>query len=614
MVYKIPGWGKVGKAVSMTIPSLLADYRNGKRTPSTVVEALLARGDDGAYACAWIHRVDADSLRQRARALEEQAKADLGALDRLPLYGVPYAVKDNIDAAGLPTTAACPAFSYLPQRSATVVERLEAAGAMLVGKTNLDQFATGLVGTRSPYGPVPNAFRPEYIAGGSSSGSAVVVARGLVSFSLGTDTAGSGRVPAGLNNLVGLKPTRGLLSGRGVVPACQSLDCVSVFALTTPDAIAVFDVARGYDAGDPYSRTLSLWPASCGAAFRFGVPDPLQFYGDEQAQRAFADAVAKLHEIGGMVSKVEFSLFLEAATLLYDGPWVAERMAAIRPFFETHADEIHPVVRQIIGGASAYSATDLFQAITRLHALRKDAARVWDSIDVLVVPTAPTAYRIDEVLAEPFQTNRRLGHYTNFVNLLDLAAVAVPASFRSDGLPVGITLIGPAGSDRMLADLAQRFHQRAELPLGALDERLPPPAPIAPGKDSVKVAVVGAHLSGLPLNHELTRRGARLERAARTAARYRLFALPGTTPPKPGMVREGSGAGQAIELEVWRMPADLFGAFVAGIPSPLGIGNIELEDGEWVQGFLCESWALAGAEDISRFGGWRAFLASRARP
>ena len=262
----------------MTIPGLVADYRSGKRTPSSVVETLLARGDNGAYASAWIHRVDANTLRQRARALEEQARADPGTLDRLPLYGVPYAIKDNIDAAGLPTTAACPAFSYVPQRSATVVERLEAAGAILVGKTNLDQFATGLVGTRSPYGAVSNAFRPEYISGGSSSGSAVVVARGLVSFSLGTDTAGSGRVPAGLNNLVGLKPTRGLLSGRGVVPACQSLDCVSVFALTTPDAIAVFDVARAYDAADPYSRTLSLWPASCGAEFRFGIPDPLEFY------------------------------------------------------------------------------------------------------------------------------------------------------------------------------------------------------------------------------------------------------------------------------------------------------------------------------------------------
>jgi allophanate hydrolase len=596
----------------MTIASLLADYRGGKRTPSGIVEALLARGDDGSYACAWIHRVDDATLMRRAKELESRARSDARALDRMPLYGIPYAVKDNIDVAGLPTTAACPAFSYVPQRSATVVDKLEAAGAILVGKTNLDQFATGLVGTRSPFGVVPNTFRPEYICGGSSSGSAAVVARGLVSFALGTDTAGSGRVPAGLNNLVGLKPTRGLISARGLVPACQSLDCVSVFALTTPDAIAVLDAARGYDPTDPYSRVLDLWPASCGAQFRFAVPNPLEFYGDERARRAFDDATRMLQGIGGQVSKTDFALFLDAASLLYEGPWVAERMAAIRPFFERHADQIHPVVHEIIAGAAKFSATDLFQGITHLHTLQKAAARLWAHADVLVVPTAPTAYTIAAVLAEPFQTNRRLGHYTNFVNLLDLSAIAVPASIRPDGLPCGITLIGPAGSDYMLADLAQRFHQQTGLKLGALDENLPPPAAMGPGDDGVKVAVAGAHLSGLPLNHELTRRGARLERVARTAARYRLYALPGTTPPKPGMVRDGTGGGHSIELEIWRMPAAAFGPFVAGIPSPLGIGRIELEDGEWVQGFLCETWGVSGAEDISHFGGWRAFLVGRA--
>ena len=594
----------------MTIVALLDDYRNGKRTPLDVIEALLARGDDGIYACAWIHRVDADALKRRAKSLAEQLRSDPGTLDRLPLFGIPFAAKDNIDVAGLPTTAACPAFSYVPERSSTVVEKLEAAGAILVGKTNLDQFASGLVGTRSPYGAPPNTFRPEYISGGSSSGSAVAVARGLVSFSLGTDTAGSGRVPAGLNNLVGLKPSRGLISARGVVPACQSLDCISVFALTVPDALAVFDVAAGYDAGDPYSRVLDMQSAACPEEFRFALPDPLEFYGDEPARQAFDEALSRLQRVGGRASRVDFSVFLDVASLLYEGPWVAERMAAIRPFFEQHADQIHPVVRQIIGGASKYSATDLFQATTRLHALRKEAARVWETADVMVVPTVPTAYKIDEVLAEPFNTNRSLGLYTNFVNLLDLAAIAVPASMLPNGLPCGITLIGPAGSDRMLADLAQRFHQRTGLKLGALEEALPPAAPFTLGKGSVKVAVVGAHLRGLPLNHELIQRGASLERAARTAARYRLFALPGTIPPKPGLVRESSGDGRAIELEVWRMSTSAFGSFVASIPSPLGIGRIELEDGEWVQGFLCETWALAGASDISQFGGWRAYLAS----
>ena len=604
--------GRGQESVSITIASLHADYRSGARTPSAVVEEVVSRAEEAAYTSAWIHRADSAALSRRARELESQARSDPRALDRMPLYGVPYAVKDNIDVAGMPTTAACPAFSYVPQHSAVVVEKLEAAGAILVGKTNLDQFATGLVGTRSPFGAVPNAFRPEYISGGSSSGSAVAVARGQASFALGTDTAGSGRVPAGLNNIVGLKPTRGLISARGVVPACQSLDCVSVFALTCSDAIAVFDAARSYDPSDPYARELSLWPVSCGAQFRFALPDTLEFYGDRQASRAFDEAVRTLQTLGGRQSKIDSSLLLETAALLYEGPWVAERMAAIKPFFERHADQMDPVVREIIGGAVKYSAADLFAGMTRLQALRKAAARLWEHADVLIVPTAPTVYTIDAVRAEPFQTNRRLGHHTNFVNLLDFSAFSVPASIRSDGLPFGITLIGPAGGDLMLADLAQRFHQVTGLKLGALDERLPASTPIAVRDESVKVAVVGAHLSGLQLNHELTQRGARLDRITRTAPRYRLYALSGTQPPKPGMVRDTSGAGQSIELEVWRVPLPAFGSFVAGVPSPLTIGRIELEDGEMVQGFVCETWAVGGAEDISRFGGWRAFLSSKA--
>ena len=596
--------------MSITISSLLADYRSGKRTPSAVVESLQSR-DDTAYACAWICRVGTDALVRRASQLEQLLREDPRAIDRLPLYGVPFAVKDNIDVAGLPTTAACPAFAYVPERSATAVARLEAAGAILVGKTNLDQFATGLVGTRSPYGAVPNAFRREYISGGSSSGSAVTVARGEVSFSLGTDTAGSGRVPAGFNNIVGLKPSRGLISARGVVPACQSLDCVSVFALTVPDAVAVLGVARGADADDPWSRPLSLSVPPLPERFTFALPEPLEFHGDEHARHAFNDAVEKLEGLGGKPIGVDFSVFLETAALLYEGPWVAERLAAIRPFFESHPGQVHPVVRKIIQGASKYSAADLFSGLTRLEALKKRAAGLWDRADVLVVPTAPTIYTIREVLAEPFLNNRRLGHYTNFVNLMDLAACAVPGSMRPDGLPFGITLIAPAGADLVLADLAQRFHHLTGLKLGALDQVLPPPAPIATGDQSVRVAVVGAHLSGLPLNHQLTGRGARLEKPARTSARYRLFALPGTTPPKPGLVRD-SAHGSAIDVEVWRLPVSAYGAFVAEIPSPLGIGRVELDDGEWVQGFLCESWALHGAEEISRFGGWRAYLASKA--
>ncbi|HZP91572.1 MAG TPA: allophanate hydrolase [Burkholderiales bacterium] len=592
----------------MTIGSLLADYRDGRRKPTEVVESLLARNDP-AFAAAWIRPPEAAALARRARELENLARAQPHVAQRLPLYGIPYAVKDNIDVAGLPTTAACPAFSYLPERSATVVEKLDAAGAILVGKTNLDQFATGLVGTRSPYGAVPNAFRREYISGGSSSGSAVAVALGVASFALGTDTAGSGRVPAGLNNIVGLKPSRGLISARGVVPACQSLDCVSIFSLTVPDACAVLNVARGFDAADPWSRELALSSAPCGESFTFAVPAAPEFYGDRLSERAFEDVIERLAALGGRPIEVDFSLYLETAALLYEGPWVAERLAAIRDFFDSHPEGVHPVVRKIIEGGRQYGAADLFAALTRLEALRKQAADLWRHADVMVVPTVPTAYTIEEALAEPFANNRRLGHYTNFVNLLDLAACAVPASIRPDGLPSGVTLIGPAGSDVALADLAQRFHQRTGLKLGALGEPLPPPEPIPASDDSVRVAVVGAHLSGLPLNHQLVERGARLEKTARTAARYRLFALPGTTPPKPGLVRGGDAA---IEVEVWRMSSAGFGSFVAAIPSPLGIGRIELEDGDWVQGFLCESWAAAGAIDISRCGGWRAYLATQA--
>jgi allophanate hydrolase len=592
--------------MSMTISSLLAKYRLGECTPRDVIASLPA--DDEAYACAWISRVAPQALAERARRLEAMLHEDPRAIERLPLYGIPFAVKDNIDVAGMPTTAACPAFSYVPERSATVVEKLEAAGAILVGKTNMDQFATGLTGTRSPYGVVPNAFNRAYIPGGSSSGSAVTVARGTVSFALGTDTAGSGRLPAGLNNIVGLKPSRGLISARGVVPACQSLDCVCVLALTVPDAVAVFHLVRGFDPSDPWSRELDLSNSPLPDTFRFALPAGLEFHGDVRARHAFADAVERLRRLGGQPVEIDFAPFLDAAALLLEGPWVAERLAAMQPFMDRHADQMHPVVREVIAGSGKFSAADLFAGMTRLQALRKSTAAVWERADVLVVPTAPTLYTIEECLAEPLVNNRRLGHYAGFANLLDLAACAVPASMRADGLPSGITLIAPAGRDLVLADLAQRFHQRTGLTLGARGGPLPRPDPIALGDDSVRLVVVGAHLSGLPLNHRLTKRGAKLEKVTRTSARYRLFALPGGLPPKPGMVRDSS-RGSALQVEVWRLPLREYGSFVAGIPSPLSIGRVELEDGEWVQGFLCEGWALAGAEEITQLGGWRAFLA-----
>jgi len=451
------------------IATLRSAYRHGETSPTEQVERFLTQREDADWATLWISQVSADQLRQQAQELEGRLRANAQYMDGLSLYGVLFAVKDNIDVAGMPTTAACPAFAYTPLCSAPVVRRLEAAGAILVGKTNLDQFATGLVGIRSPYGAVPNAFNPAYIAGGSSAGSAVAVARGLVCFALGTDTAGSGRVPAGLNNIVGLKPSRGLVSTRGIVPACQSLDCVSIFALTVPDATVVLQVVRGFDSEDPYARQLDLTPDTCPARFCFGIPDAphLEFFGDTQAQTGFERSVALLESLGGEAVEIDFAPFLEAAALLYEGPWVAERFAALRGFFASQADAMHEVVRTIIGGGARYSAADLFDGLTRVERLKKRVAPRLAAVDALVVPTVPTIYTRAQVLDEPYHTNRNLGYYTNFVNLLDLAALAVPTCLRADGLPAGVTLIQQAGSDLMLANLGTRLHAAARLPLGA---------------------------------------------------------------------------------------------------------------------------------------------------
>ena len=536
--------------------------------------------------------------------------------DAGPLAGLRFAAKDNIDAAGLPTTAACPAFAYRPQAHAAVVARLLHAGASLVGKTNLDQFACGLNGTRSPYGAVPNAFNPVYVCGGSSSGSAHVVATGEVDFALGTDTAGSGRVPAGLNNIVGLKPSKGLISAHGVVPAAQSVDCVSIFARTVVLAAQVLQAAMGPDARDPFSRTLVLADAPFPAAFRFGVPSELPFFGDDAAEAAFRQAVTRLRELGGTPVTVDFAPLAQAASLLYESALVAERYAAIREFFDAHEAEAMEPVRGIIAAGRGYSAADLVAAQVRLRALGQRASAMWQDIDLLLVPTAPTHYTIAAMQADPVALNRNLGAYTNFVNLLDYAALSVPASIRADGLPFGITLIGPCGSDWQLAELGQRLHHDTGLTQGATGQALPAPIAI-PGirpQAMVRVAVVGAHLSGMPLNSQLTERGARLVATTQTAPDYRFYALPGTVPPKPGLVRVAAGTGGAIAVEVWEMPAAHYGSFVALIPAPLGIGTLTLADGASVQGFICESLATQGAQDITHLGGWRAYIASLKAP
>lgn len=527
------------------------------------------------------------------------------------LSGLTFAVKDNIDVAGVPTTAACPAFAYTPTEHASVVRRLLEAGAGLAGKTNLDQFACGLNGTRSPFGAVPNAFDHTRVSGGSSSGSAVVVATGQVDFALGTDTAGSGRVPAGLNNIVGFKPSKGLLSARGVLPAAQSVDCVSIFARTVGTAARVFQVAKDFDAADPYSRDLPLRGNRWASGFRFGVPCDLRFFGDHLNAAAFAHSVLLMEALGGVAVPIDYSPLSEVAGLLYDSALVAERYAAIRPFFDAHEVDVVEPVRSIIARGRQYTGADVFDAQTQLRALAQRVAPMWDDIDVLVVPTAPTFPTIDAMLADPVRLNRELGEYTNFVNLLDHAAIAVPSCLRDDGLPFGVTLIAPAGSDWTLLDLGQRYHHSTGLTQGATGEPLPPvdPLPIPAPEPMVAVAVVGAHLSGMPLNSQLTERGAVLLRQTQTAPDYRLFALRGTVPPKPGLLRVAPGQGAAIAVEVWSMPVSQFGGFVALIPAPLGIGTLSLADGTSVQGFICEPWALADARDISHLGGWRAYIA-----
>ena len=596
-----------------TISTLQDAYRRGTWRPSEVVEFWLARPESQRGHPVWISTVPASALRERALALDKLLATDPARALASPVFGALCGVKDNIDTFGLPTTAACPAFAYEPAHSAAVVAALEAAGAIVVGKTNLDQFACGLVGTRSPYGVVANAFDPRFIAGGSSSGSAAAVAQGLVHFALGTDTAGSGRVPAGLNNIVGWKPSRGLLSTRGVVPACRSLDCVSIFALTVADAARVFAAALKPDPQDASGRALLLDRPRLRDHFVFAVPqrEHCEFYGDAASAAAFAAASDTLTGLGGASREIDFAPWRAVAATLYDGPRLAERHAAIRKFFDAQPDALDPTVRGIVAGARRFSATDAFVADARLAEMKTSLARIWETIDVMVVPTAPTVYTIADVLAEPVELNRRLGTYTNFVNLLDLAALAVPAAMRPDGIPFGITLIGPAGSDLMLAELGQRFHAATGLPLGATKVAMPPIDPLVPRADVAQVAVVGAHLSGLPLNRELTERGARLVRAARTAARYRLFALPATSPPKPGMVRTSGADGHAIEVEIWELPLAAFGSFVTGIPAPLSIGTIELDDASSVQGFLCEATAVEHADDISHFGGWRNYIGAR---
>jgi allophanate hydrolase len=588
-----------------TIASLVAAHCTGARSPEQTVRECYARIRAHDDPAVFITLRGEEDVCAEARALVRDGAR--------PLLGVPVAVKDNMDMAGVPTTVGCPAFAYKPGKDASVVARLKRAGAIVIGKTNLDQFATGLVGVRSPYGIPRNALRADLIPGGSSSGSAVAVAAGLVPLALGTDTAGSGRVPAGFNNIVGLKPSPGLVPNAGVVPACRSLDCVSIFTLTVDDAFAALAALAGPDPADAYSRALPLSaPGAVAPGTKLGVPLPGQrlFFGDEVSGAAYEEALARFARLGLAIEQIDIEPFYETARLLYEGPWLAERYLTARAVIASAPDEMHPVTREIILGGARTSAAEAFAAFHQLEELRRTADATFHAVDALALPTMPTVYTVKQVLADPIQLNTRLGTYTNFVNLLGLCGLAVPAALRVDGAPFGITLVAPGGRDAELASIGRLFHADTGLPLGATGAAQPPLAPAtpAPQRDEIALAVVGAHLSGMPLNAELKALGARFLQATATAPDYRLFALAGTKPPKPGLLRIGSGQGGAVDIELWALSPAAFGRFVAAVPPPLSIGTLRLADGREAKGFLVEAEATAGARDITRFGGWRAYV------
>lgn len=563
---------------------------------------------------AWISIATEQQLQTQLDTLKA-LEAEYGRA-HLPLYGIPFAVKDNIDVAGFSTTAACPAFAYTAQADAVAVQRLKAAGAIVLGKTNLDQFATGLVGTRSPYGAVPNTFDASLVSGGSSSGSASVVARGLVPFALSTDTAGSGRVPAAFNQIVGLKPTPGAVPSTGLVPACRTLDCIGVLALCVADSALVQSIMEGPDGHDSYAQPRPFVGKHAPlSTLRVGLPAQRDKLSTDY-EAAFSAFAQRLQPQTSSIQTLSFETLFEVANLLYYGPWVAERVVGARSIYEQQPKALLPVIQQVLDVHQRFNAADTFAAQYRLQDLKLHAEKIWNTVDVLCVPSAPYHPTIAQVQAEPIAVNSDMGTYTNFVNLLGWSAIAIPASQLPNGLPFGVTLIAPAWREPDLVRWAQQLQDQALLPAGvtnitpAVDAMLPQ-WHVPALEPVVEVAVVGAHLSGMPLNHELLACGARLLQATTTAPDYRLYALQGTVPPKPGLARTEDGSGAAIAVEVWDMPVANFGRFVAGVPAPLGIGNVQLQDGRTVKGFICEGFALAQAQDITTYGGWRAYCMQR---
>ena len=593
----------------MSIDALRSAYSGNTLTPAAVMADIRQRSRQYSAHNIWIHQLSAAEQQPYLDTLADKPIAEY------PLWGIPFVIKDNIDLAGIPTTAGCEAFRYTPEVSAQVVQQLIDAGAIPVGKANLDQFATGLNGTRSPWGPCKNAFNPDYISGGSSSGSAVAVALGLASFSLGTDTAGSGRVPACFNNLVGVKPSRGLLSARGLVSACRSLDCISIFALNSSDANQVLACAEGYDSADGYSRTNPYDNQTRHYGLRQDVlrvgvisQGQLKFFGDQAYVQAYQQTLDKLVVDGIELVEIDYQPFDEAAQLLYEGPWVSERYLAIQTLIEQQPEALLPVIRTIVEPGGSALATDLFKAQYRLEVLKQQALAQLQSLDCLLTPTAGRLFSIEEMLAEPIKHNSELGYYTNFMNLLDMASVAVPTAFTEKGLPFGVTLVGPAFSDRALLSIASRIQQICSLPQGLDQQPIPTQsANLVSDSQVIEVAVCGAHLEGLPLNWQLRERGGVLSETTDTTNAYRMYALAGGPPFRPGLIRDAD-QGSKIAVEVWRLPASEFGSFVANIPAPLGIGKLELADGRWVSGFICEPCGIEGAEEITHLGGWRRYL------
>lgn len=573
----------------LAISTLQARYANGL-TPAELIEEIHTRIQQVENPAIWIHLLSEEELKPYLDRLQSSET------ETLPLFGIPFAIKDNIDLAGVPTTAACPDYAFTPDRSSTVVEKLIQAGAIPIGKTNLDQFATGLVGVRTPYGVPRNPYAPDRVPGGSSCGSAVALSAGLVSFSLGTDTAGSGRIPAAFNKLWGVKPSKGRLSNRGLVPACKTLDCISIFALNAEDSALALTIAEGYDEEDAYSLPLVDLPVKGTGVLGIPKAENLMFFGDADYEASWLSALQDLKSSGWKLKEIDFRPFLQAARLLYEGPWVSERFTAVEEFLDQHPESFFPATLEIISGGADHSARDAFSAAYRLQELKRLSESVWPGIDAIVTPTAGGFPTLEDLENDPIGPNSQLGYYTNFMNLLDLCAVATPAGTTESDLPFGITWIAPRDQDQSLIEMAKQGPQKP-----------------SESKDTLSIILFGAHMEGLTLNEQVTELGAQKVGTVQTAPKYHMFHLAEPAPERPGLIRVEKG-GFAIEGEEWSFPSSAIGAFLSKIKKPLGLGEVELSGGRRCYGFLCETVATREATDISATGGWRNFLAEKEKP